>query len=51
MENNYKQIQSGVDAILNTKTLVRRKRRSISEKKKVFEYKDKISDPLLLINK
>lgn len=34
MENEYKSIRLGVDAILNTKTILRRKRRSISDKKK-----------------
>lgn len=34
MERDFKGIQLGVDAILNTKTVVRRKRRSESDKKK-----------------
>jgi hypothetical protein len=34
MQNDFKQIQLGVDNILNTKTLVRRKKKTISEKKR-----------------
>lgn len=34
MEKDFKQIQLGVDAILNTKTILRRKKRSNSEKKR-----------------
>lgn len=33
-ERDFKNIQAGVDAILNTKTIVRRRRRSASDKKK-----------------
>ena len=34
MERDFKGIQMGVDAILNTKTIIRRRRRSASDKKK-----------------
>ena len=34
MEKDFKGIQMGVDAILNTKTVIRRRRRSASDKKK-----------------
>lgn len=34
MEKDFKQIQLGVDQILNTKTILRRKKRTISEKKR-----------------
>jgi hypothetical protein len=34
VERDFKGIQLGVDAILNTKTIVRRRRRSASDKKK-----------------
>jgi hypothetical protein len=34
MENEYKQIQLGVDEILSTNTVVRRKKRSSSDKKR-----------------
>lgn len=34
MEKDFKGIQMGVDSILNTKTIVRRRRRSASDKKK-----------------
>lgn len=34
VEKDFKGIQLGVDAILNTKTIVRRRRRSASDKKK-----------------
>lgn len=34
VEKDFKGIQMGVDAILNTKTIVRRRRRSASDKKK-----------------
>jgi hypothetical protein len=34
MENEYKQIQLGVDEILSTNTVVRRKKRSTSDKKR-----------------
>ena len=38
MEKDFKQIQLGVDAILGTKTLIRRKRRSNSDKKREMFY-------------
>ena len=38
MEKDFKQIQIGVDAILGTKTLIRRKRRSNSDKKREMFY-------------
>jgi hypothetical protein len=34
VERDFKGIQMGVDAILNTKTIIRRRRRSASDKKK-----------------
>jgi hypothetical protein len=34
MQNDFKQIQLGVDGILNTKTIVRRKKKTTSEKKR-----------------
>ena len=34
MDNEYKQIQLGVDSILNANTIVRRKKRSNSDKKR-----------------
>jgi len=38
MEKDFKQIQLGVDAILGTKTLIRRKRKSNSDKKREMFY-------------
>ena len=38
MEKDFKQIQLGVDSILGTKTLIRRKRRSNSDKKREMFY-------------
>ncbi len=34
MEKEYKQVQLGVDSILGTKTLIRRKRKSVLDKKR-----------------
>jgi hypothetical protein len=34
MEKEYKQVQFGVDEILGTKTLIRRKKKSVSDKKR-----------------
>jgi len=34
MEKEYKQVQLGVDEILGTKTLIRRKRKSVLDKKR-----------------
>lgn len=34
MEKEYKQVQLGVDEILGTKTLIRRKKKSVSDKKR-----------------
>ena len=33
MEKDYKQIQLGVESIINTKTLIRRRKKSSSDKK------------------
>jgi hypothetical protein len=38
MEKDFKQIQLGVDSILGTKTLIRRKRKSNSDKKREMFY-------------
>lgn len=38
MENEFKQIQLGVDSILGTKTIIRRKKKSNSDKKREVFY-------------
>jgi len=38
MDSEYKQIQLGIDSILNTKTFIRRKKKNQTEKKKELFY-------------